>query len=63
MNASPSPAIERTHLSPAEAAKMIGVDTATIYRWRKLGLPINRRNGRSFISVRDLHAYIEGEAA
>lgn len=56
--------IERTHLSPKEAAGMVGVHKATIYRWAKDGaLPLKRARGRTFIKVSDLHAFIDGEAA
>lgn len=56
--------IERTHLSPEEAAGMVGVHRATIYRWAKDGsLPLKRARGRTFIKVSDLHAFIDGEAA
>ena len=56
--------IERTHLSPEEAAGMVGVHKATIYRWAKDGaLPLKRARGWTFIKVSDLHAFIDGEAA
>lgn len=56
--------IERSHLSPEEAAGMIGVHKATIYRWAKDGaLPLKRARGRTFIKVSDLQAFIDSGVA
>lgn len=46
-------------LHERRVAETIGVDRATLWRWRRLGLPHYRVGGRVYYDARDLDAWVE----
>jgi excisionase family DNA binding protein len=48
---------------PAGAARAVGVNRATVYRWIKLGLPARKIGNVTLILAEDLRNWVSSSAA